>query len=299
MEIINKPEGERLDKLRELIKSKGKVPLREYPYFEIIAKVYLHELIDMGDGSKKGTTWFRNSGAKVLVGEKNVGYISSALGIGHMILKYEGENIEYVIAADEVWEQVGKVIGFDLETVAGKETNVDVDQPKQMIPDNEQDTSVANVDEVHDEPIKSVPDYRRSGITHGGWLKDVPDPHIYYWPGAEDKRKLYARIMRYYGIGPHYHVSISQEDNPVWDCTIDKYRKDEPRGWVTTWDNDFPGKGKTYLNDEAIMRTYRSYHLAKQALIDIHQKYFTDHELVWEDYTDEEHEQYYAGKHGE
>ena len=35
------------------------------------------------------------------------------------------------------------------------------------------------------------------------------------------KRTVTVRVMRFTGVGRHYHVSMTQENNPIWDLRDD------------------------------------------------------------------------------
>ena len=79
----------------------------------------------------------------------------------------------------------------------------------------------------------------------GGYLKNTPKPYKRRWPDEEQQRGLSIRIVRYYGIGRHYYVSVEQEANPIWDAgdAADWGRPGEPHGWTVCWDDE-EGKGK-------------------------------------------------------
>jgi hypothetical protein len=104
--------------------------------------------------------------------------------------------------------------------------------------------------------------------------------------------------MRYYGYGPHYHVSLHEEDNPIWDGRVDEYHEGGPRGWCTPWDK-YPGKGRDDWNFEEIRKTFNDRYLAKTALQAVLDEHFQGYDVEWDDYTVEVEGEYYAGKHGE
>jgi hypothetical protein len=67
----------------------------------------------------------------------------------------------------------------------------------------------------------------------GGNIKDYPGAKRKF-PGRK-KRTVHVSIYKYYGIGQHFHVSLSEEDNPIWDV--------KEKSWRTCW-GDFKGKGR-------------------------------------------------------
>jgi hypothetical protein len=57
-------------------------------------------------------------------------------------------------------------------------------------------------------------------------------------------------IRQFLGGGSHYHVSIVEEDNKVWNrAPKGKYspgHEDEPVGWVTLWDTPPEARGRIF-----------------------------------------------------
>jgi hypothetical protein len=138
-------------------------------------------------------------------------------------------------------------------------------------------------------------DYNNNGTTSKpGSLSDLDGyPLDYYFPHPTEKRKVYVRIMQYYGY-PHYGVSIREEDNHVWDGRKCDYR-DGPVGWVRFYENKaFDGQTENdFYNDVKGMPGeigypwhYSSYHFAKVVCDKMIAAHFPEHEVVWEDYSD-------------
>jgi len=75
---------------------------------------------------------------------------------------------------------------------------------------------------------------------YGGHLKDVPEPHRRYYADRRRRRPVRVRIMKYYGIGLHYHVSIEEEADAVWDSSVNQH-SGKPNGWRRCWDDKTPG----------------------------------------------------------
>jgi len=120
--------------------------------------------------------------------------------------------------------------------------------------------------------------YRKSAKLTGGHLADIPLPHIRFFPNPYFRRKVTITISRFYGYGPHYYVSISQESNPIWNG----------KEWQIAWD-DLEGKGKTdtdlyFAGDLRAKIRVEAYQLAIGKAKQIINKYFSDHEQIWIDY---------------
>jgi len=65
------------------------------------------------------------------------------------------------------------------------------------------------------------PNWRRPTGVFGGRLTDVPEPHVYYFAGpGQDrrlKRNVKAWIIRYAGGGIHYYATVQEDGDFVWD----------------------------------------------------------------------------------
>ena len=90
-----------------------------------------------------------------------------------------------------------------------------------------------------------APNWGRGAETHGGYLKDIPKPHVRMFPGPR-KRIVRVQAVNYYH---HWHIRIIEDDNPIWDKSPAYMRPNEPRGWVETWDDE-AGKGQSFLNSD-------------------------------------------------
>jgi hypothetical protein len=91
--------------------------------------------------------------------------------------------------------------------------------------------------------------HRALGETSGGYLRDIPDPHVRRWPGDAKPRDVRVHIMRYYGIGIHYYATVEEEDNPLWD--------EATQCWRVAWDDD-AARGRHFDSHACL-----SYHWAK------------------------------------
>lgn len=122
--------------------------------------------------------------------------------------------------------------------------------------------------------------YKSNSSSSGGYLNEIPEPHIRKFPNPYSKRKVKITVSRYYGYGIHYYVSIREDDNPIWNS--------ERNLWTRAWD-DKEGEGKTdtdlYFDgdDNANIRT-DAYELAIGKAKMVLKRHFPDHEVVWEDY---------------
>jgi len=65
----------------------------------------------------------------------------------------------------------------------------------------------------------------------GGYLKDIPEPHKRMFPG-EKKRAVKVTVMKYDMVagGIHYHVTMEEGSNPIWDSSVED--------WRGAWDDD-------------------------------------------------------------
>ncbi len=52
---------------------------------------------------------------------------------------------------------------------------------------------------------------------HGGELSEITPPHIRFFDVSRRKREVTVSVMMFYGIGQHYHVTLRQQENPVWN----------------------------------------------------------------------------------
>ena len=82
---------------------------------------------------------------------------------------------------------------------------------------------------------QTKPDPKSGHSILGGTLKEIPRPHVRRFP-KYGSRPVDIRIMKFYSIGRHYHVSIHESNNPIWD----RKRK----AWVTPW-SDERGRGRS------------------------------------------------------
>jgi hypothetical protein len=284
------------------------------PFIEVTLRLYDVDVPyeDDGNGRRTYFTTFQYSGCEVSVNGEEIGNITSPM-CGGAFVRLDGHR--YFLPPDDLFYAVADAIGFEIPE------EIEVEQPEEELDGTEgqdresyrdtQDRENYIVDEEWEEEdeeeqvgVYFPPDWTEAPGRHiGGHLKDIPEPHVYYWPGADIKRKMTCRIMRFYGAGGrHYHVSVMQEDNPVWDGRECKYRPGEPQGWTVPWDRDFPGKGGTawdLFRNEEVKSIYRVRLQARQDIEAAVTKYYPDHELVWDDYTDDEEGMYYADKHGE
>ena len=67
----------------------------------------------------------------------------------------------------------------------------------------------------------------------GGHLKDIPLPHKRYWPNNSRKRTATLRLSSY---RKHWFAWVYEEDNPIWNSSIDK-RTGAPIGWQVCHDD--------------------------------------------------------------
>lgn len=76
-------------------------------------------------------------------------------------------------------------------------------------------------------------------ITTGGHIADVPAPHVRYHSLVGAPRREVVVTVTKFIMGSHHHVSMAEEDDPIWDRTVDKYQDGT---WRRCWDDD-AGRG--------------------------------------------------------
>lgn len=64
---------------------------------------------------------------------------------------------------------------------------------------------------------------------HGGYLHEVPEPHIRMCSLPGYRRVVVVKNLKFIA-GGHYYVSITEEDDPVWDA--------KQQGWRYAWDDE-------------------------------------------------------------
>lgn len=112
---------------------------------------------------------------------------------------------------------------------------------------------------------------------YGGYLRDLPEPVVRFWPTDDPKaprRKVELSINRF-SIGRHYHISLKEEHNPVWNPST--------LSWEIPWDDE-EGRGKTeffFAWNYDIEHRYSSYYLARVALERLVEEHFPDHAVIW------------------
>jgi hypothetical protein len=73
-----------------------------------------------------------------------------------------------------------------------------------------------------------------AGYVMGGYLKDIPDPHIRRFPDY-GKRHVSVNVTTWAGYAPgaiHWRATINEEGNPLWDSREGVWRK----AWDDTGD---------------------------------------------------------------
>jgi hypothetical protein len=69
-------------------------------------------------------------------------------------------------------------------------------------------------------------------------MGDVPLPITYLFPNRFNKRKVRCQYLVYPGIGRHFHTSIQEQDNPVWNG----------KTWMIPWDKTPEIKGRQFFD---------------------------------------------------
>lgn len=95
----------------------------------------------------------------------------------------------------------------------------------------------------------------RRHFSTGGELVSVPKPHVRYYSLVnphKPKRGVKISVMKYYGAGTHYYVSIKEDDNPIWNAKEHcwHYPADDVKGRG----RDFEQKFNTLLEAKLFVR---------------------------------------------
>jgi len=118
----------------------------------------------------------------------------------------------------------------------------------------------------------------------GGYFSDIPEPHRFKYPDSDEKRVVRVTINSWVGISPgaiHYYATIQEEENPVWNATINE-DTGEAEGWTVCWDHPNEHNGRRFTKNDFLDRV-----LAKAWAAKIVKKFFPDHE-VRIDYDEDE-----------
>lgn len=119
----------------------------------------------------------------------------------------------------------------------------------------------------------------------GGKLSEIPKPHRRLFDDKRRKRKLKISVQVFYGIGRHYHVTVRQEDNPIWNPLTQAQASPSWRevqnmdygkeivGWQLAWDDE-DGHGKSVLDKFDTLTQAKNF--IKKAV-----KRFPNHKVVW------------------
>lgn len=98
--------------------------------------------------------------------------------------------------------------------------------------------------------LSPAPDWSKPRGLYGGRLKDVPKPHVRFFPDKVGiRREVRVRIGVFSGIGKHFHVDLTEEGNPVWDVRPDRPFNREAGHWRECWSYTDPeGQGKVLMD---------------------------------------------------
>lgn len=66
------------------------------------------------------------------------------------------------------------------------------------------------------------------GKLSGGYLREIPKPHIRRYPNSKSKRTLTIQVLQYPGF-PHYFVVLRGEHNTIWNS--------QEEVWQEAWDD--------------------------------------------------------------
>ena len=65
-------------------------------------------------------------------------------------------------------------------------------------------------------------------------LSTIPEPHRWFYADRRRRRPVRVCVMKFYGVGQHFHVSIEEEDDAVWDSrdAAGWGKPGQPNGWT-------------------------------------------------------------------
>ncbi len=294
---------------------------KDLPYKDITVRLYnVGYPIKVEGSSKHYFTTFRYGGSTVRNDKgQEVGNVSSPFG-GGMYLQFHftnpetGHRDEWYLPPDDIWNLLREQVGFEIPDDTGEEIIEERprEKPKKALdydifddddsdevleakalafrnahPEEFEEDDLMKQDleySIEDSMAQDVtlpPDFSRGATTFGGHLKDIPLPHVRYWPGSFKKKEVRIRIMRYYGAGGvHYYASLQEDSNPIWN-SAEGY-------WQEAWD-DLEGKGRDEWGIDDWPNRLRSYQLTKLKIQEILAREFPPeaYEYVWDDMTDE------------
>lgn len=69
----------------------------------------------------------------------------------------------------------------------------------------------------------------------GGNLEDIPKPHRFFYDDPKMNPLVFVESHIWHGIGIHYHTSIKEDINPVWNSAENHWQ--EPWG-ISQWSVD-------------------------------------------------------------
>jgi hypothetical protein len=104
---------------------------------------------------------------------------------------------------------------------------------------------------------------------YGGNPEDIPKPWKKKFPGKEKRLVEIAVVI--FSVGVHYHTSISEEDNPVWDSSGDC-----GGGWRTFWHHPKNLRGRFF--EQSCATPYHAKKFIDETLRKFPKK---THKVVW------------------
>lgn len=272
--------------------------VEKLPFIEITLKLYdVNEPTEeFEDGSKSYFATFAYSGSDVTVNDEEIGRITSPV-CGGAFVNIDGHR--YFLPPDDLWYAIANAIGFEMP----EEKPTTFPEVEEELEEEETEEEIEEIFEPEPKILESYPiDYESTSMRRGGHIEDIPKPHIRKWPTSKQKRSITIRIMRFDSMRKHYHVSINQESNPIWDATENEFDPGKPIGWTTAWD-DLEGHGlnewELIDKEPGFQHTYILKIEAEKAVEKIVKKYFPDHEIYFDNLTGDEFKDPYAGKHEE
>jgi len=286
--------------------------LDNLPYIDLTVRLY--ETSETYQSDEDGTKYyfatFRYGGYDVIINDESVGSVNPGIEGG---LYVRVDNREFYLPPDDIWHLIQEKIGFILPEESNISSEEESDKEVEAIEEETENINDVSKDEIgqgeeiYNENLMIFPvDYDAdfSGI-YGGNLKDIPEPRYWYWPNGKQEREVTMKIMSYAGSGgKHYYIDITEQQNYIWDGKENEYKPGIPNGWIRLWERgketgeglkefDFYDESKDYIQLHNVSHPKDSafrfdfYTDAKGFCLYIYEKYFSNHKLIWEDYTPE------------
>ena len=127
--------------------------------------------------------------------------------------------------------------------------------------------------------IRKIAKKLKNCCLYGGYLKDIPKPHYRRYDIVDEKIPIGINIIKYYGVGVHYHVSFGYPCNPILNV--------KTKEWQSPWeDKDRYYKLPSEISVDNFIFKDEDYMIEK--IKDLVKKYFPSNkfEITYNDYSE-------------